>query len=276
MIGTGKALVTAVGKSSQAGDIQMLLGGLKRYLLVLIRDFTGGEGQGRSVLQKKLVKLTVWIGVAGVVFALLTTIVLITQYVLEVPGEEVKAKDIINHLMIGITILVVAVPEGLPLAVTISLAYSVKKMMADNNLVRHLNACETMGNATIICTDKTGTLTTNQMTVVQAFLLGKVHGQHASSPLPTNLPAPFAGLLGEAISYNSSYTSTLVAEGASARQMGNKTECALLAFLLSTGQYSSQYSSGLRLILGIDYNELRLRVTEDDLVKVLIIRAILV
>ena len=116
MLGTGKALVTAVGKNSQAGDIQMLLGGLKGYLLVLIRDFTGGEGQGRSVLQTKLFKLTVWIGVAGVVFALLTTIVLITQYVLEVPGEEVKAKDIINHLMIGITILVVAVPEGLPLA----------------------------------------------------------------------------------------------------------------------------------------------------------------
>ena len=247
MLGTGKALVTAVGKNSQAGDIQMLLGGLKRYLLVLIRDFTGGEGQGRSVLQKKLVKLTVWIGVAGVVFALLTTIVLITQYVLEVSGDEVKAKDIINHLMIGITILVVAVPEGLPLAVTISLAYSVKKMMADNNLVRHLNACETMGNATIICTDKTGTLTTNQMTVVQAFLLGKVHGQHASSPLPTNLPAPFAGLLGEAIAYNSSYTSTLVEEGASVRQMGNKTECALLAFLSSTGKDMFQYFLGMRL-----------------------------
>ena len=98
MLGTGKALVTAVGKNSQAGDIQMLLGGLKRYLLVLIRDFTGGEGQGRSVLQTKLFKLTVWIGVAGVVFALLTTIVLITQYVLEVPGEEVKAKDIVNYL----------------------------------------------------------------------------------------------------------------------------------------------------------------------------------
>ena len=235
MIGTGKALVTAVGKSSQAGDIQMLLGGLKRYLLVLIRDFTGGEGQGRSVLQKKLVKLTVWIGVAGVVFALLTTIVLITQYVLEVPGEEVKAKDIINHLMIGITILVVAVPEGLPLAVTISLAYSVKKMMADNNLVRHLNACETMGNATIICTDKTGTLTTNQMTVVQAHLLEETFGQDASSPLPPSLPDPLARLLGEAIAYNSSYTSALVEEGATFKQMGNKTECALLAFLTSSG-----------------------------------------
>merc|ERR1719430_2365039 len=99
-----------------------------------------------------------------------------------------EAEDIIKQLMIGVTILVVAIPEGLPLAVTISLAYSVKKMMADNNLVRHLNAGETMGNATIICTDKTGTLTTNQMTVVQAYLLGETFGQDANSPLPTSLP----------------------------------------------------------------------------------------
>ena len=101
-------------------------------------------------MQAKLFTLTIWIGGAGVVIALLTTVVLLTQYGLETPGDEVKAKDIINRLMIGVTILVVAIPEGLPLAVTISLTYSVKKMMADNNLVRHLNACETMGNATII------------------------------------------------------------------------------------------------------------------------------
>jgi Ca2+ transporting ATPase len=75
--------------------------------------------------------------------------------------------------IIGITVLVVAVPEGLPLAVTISLAYSVKKMLKDNNLVRHLHACETMGNATAICSDKTGTLTTNRMTVVESFFAGK-------------------------------------------------------------------------------------------------------
>ena len=111
-------------------------------------------------MQAKLFTLTIWIGVAGVVLALLTTIVLLVQYGLET--EKVKAKDIINRLMIGVTILVVAIPEGLPLAVTISLAYSVKKMMADNNLVRHLDACETMGNATTICSDKTGTLTTNR------------------------------------------------------------------------------------------------------------------
>ena len=180
----------------------------------------------------------IWIGVAGVVIALLTTIVLLAQYGLDTPSGEVKAKDIISRLMIGVTILVVAIPEGLPLAVTISLAYSVKKMMADNNLVRHLNACETMGNATIICTDKTGTLTTNQMTVVQASLLGETFGQGASSPLPDSLPDPIARLLGEAIAYNSSYTSTVVEEGGTFKQMGNKTECALIAFLASSGQLS--------------------------------------
>ena len=186
-------------------------------------------------MQAKLFTLTIWIGGAGVVIALLTTVVLLTQYGIETPSDEVKAKDIINRLMIGVTILVVAIPEGLPLAVTIALAYSVKKMMADNNLVRHLNACETMGNATIICTDKTGTLTTNQMTVVQAHLLGETFGQDASSPLPTSLQGPLARLLGEAIAYNSSYTSTVVEEGGTLKQMGNKTECALLAFLTSSG-----------------------------------------
>ena len=65
--------------------------------------------------------------------------------------------------MISITILVVAIPEGLPLAVTLSLAFSVNKMMKDNNLVRRLQACETMGGANIICSDKTGTLTRNEM-----------------------------------------------------------------------------------------------------------------
>ena len=71
---------------------------------------------------------------------------------------------------VGSAIVVVAVPEGLPLAVTISLAYSTKKMLADKNLIRHLAACETMGNATSICSDKTGTLTTNVMSVVAAYV----------------------------------------------------------------------------------------------------------
>lgn len=76
---------------------------------------------------------------------------------------------LVRYLLIGITIVVVAVPEGLPLAVTISLAYSVMKMKQENNLVRRLDASETMGGANQICSDKTGTLTQNVMTVVKIY-----------------------------------------------------------------------------------------------------------
>ena len=75
-----------------------------------------------------------------------------------------------NAIILSITIVVVAVPEGLPLAVTISLAYSVMKMKDDNNLVRRLDASETMGGANQICSDKTGTLTQNKMTVVELYV----------------------------------------------------------------------------------------------------------
>ena len=69
--------------------------------------------------------------------------------------------------MIAVTLIVVAVPEGLPMAVTLSLAYSMRRMMKTNNLVRKMHACETMGATTVICTDKTGTLTQNQMRIYQ-------------------------------------------------------------------------------------------------------------
>lgn len=74
-----------------------------------------------------------------------------------------------NSKLIKITVVVVAIPEGLPLAVTLSLAYSVKEMLKENNLVRKLNACETMGGADCICSDKTGTLTKNEMTVTHFY-----------------------------------------------------------------------------------------------------------
>lgn len=74
--------------------------------------------------------------------------------------------QLVNFVIIAITVIVVAVPEGLPLAVTIALAYSVSKMKLDNNLVKKLEASETMGGANEICTDKTGTLTKNQMSVI--------------------------------------------------------------------------------------------------------------
>jgi len=85
-------------------------------------------------------------------------------------SPEEKGQSFLRILITSITIIVVAVPEGLPLAVTLSLAYATKKMTKENNLVRHLQSCETMGNATVICSDKTGTLTENVMTVVGGAL----------------------------------------------------------------------------------------------------------
>ncbi len=82
---------------------------------------------------------------------------------------------LVSYFIIAVSIVVIAVPEGLPLAVTISLAYSVGKMKDENNLVRFLAACETMGGANNICTDKTGTLTQNQMTVTKFWSEGTVH-----------------------------------------------------------------------------------------------------
>jgi len=84
------------------------------------------------------------------------------------------AKKFVDAILIGITIIVVAVPEGLPLAVTIALAYSVNKMKDENNLVRNLASCEIMGGANTICSDKTGTLTQNIMAVARIYVDDKV------------------------------------------------------------------------------------------------------
>lgn len=101
------------------------------------------------------------------------------------PSDQI-ASGPLQFFIFAVTIVVVAVPEGLPLAVTISLAYSMRKMMRDNNFVRVLAACETMGGATAICSDKTGTLTENRMTVVSGWfpdqLWAQLPGRHDLSP----------------------------------------------------------------------------------------------
>ncbi|XP_066426331.1 plasma membrane calcium-transporting ATPase 3 [Molothrus aeneus] len=223
----------------------------------------GGTKKEKSVLQAKLTQLAVQIGKAGLAMSAITVIILVLYFVIEtfvVQGRPwlaecapVYVQYWVKFFIIGVTVLVVAVPEGLPLAVTISLAYSVKKMMKDNNLVRHLDACETMGNATAICSDKTGTLTTNRMTVVQAY----VGGSHFSRPpAPAALAPPTLDLLAQAIAINSAYTSKILppeAPGALPRHVGNKTECALL---------------GLALALGRDPEAERAQVPEEHLVKV--------
>ncbi|XP_071084181.1 plasma membrane calcium-transporting ATPase 2-like isoform X3 [Haliotis cracherodii] len=216
----------------------------------------------KSVLQSKLTRLAIQIGYAGTFIAVLTVLILILKFCIQEfiidEREWTSARTgrylelFVNYFIIGVTVLVVAVPEGLPLAVTLALAYSVKKMMHDNNLVRHLDACETMGNATAICSDKTGTLTTNRMTVVQSFL-GGMH--HKETPNHSSLNETLVELVVRSVSINSGYTSKLLPadEGGLPKQVGNKTECALLGFVKD---------------LGLSYEAVREDVPEDALVKV--------
>uniref|UniRef100_A0A8C8HW99 Calcium-transporting ATPase n=1 Tax=Oncorhynchus tshawytscha TaxID=74940 RepID=A0A8C8HW99_ONCTS len=199
----------------------------------------------------------------GLFMSGLTVIILITLFMVDtfwIQGlpwvadcTPIYIQFCVKFFIIGVTVLVVAVPEGLPLAVTISLAYSVKKMMKDNNLVRHLDACETMGNATAICSDKTGTLTMNRMTVVQAYL-GDRH--YRVVPEPDLIPGKVLDLLVMGIGVNCAYTSKIMSpekEGGLPRQVGNKTECALLGFALD---------------LRRDYMTIRNEVPEEKLFKV--------
>merc|ERR1719410_1515821 len=174
----------------------------------------GGDDEEKSVLQAKLTNLAIQIGYGGMAVSLVTVLILSIKFSVDKFHYEDAAWETyylsyyVKFIIIGVTVLVVAVPEGLPLAVTLSLAYSVKKMMADNNLVRHLDACETMGNATTICPDKTGTLTTNRMTVVQAFLCNH-HYKGGRSELPKihDIPRQLGSLITQGISVNSSYSS---------------------------------------------------------------------
>jgi calcium-translocating P-type ATPase len=121
-------------------------------------------------LQDKLEKMTEQIGKIGMGAALLTFIAKVIHSVVESKGNKTAlVAGIIHAFILAVTIVVVAIPEGLPLAVTISLAYSTSAMYKDQCFIRVLAACETMGNATNICSDKTGTLTENRMTVVEGW-----------------------------------------------------------------------------------------------------------
>ncbi|KAL3943229.1 MAG: hypothetical protein SGBAC_002719 [Bacillariaceae sp.] len=154
--GTARMVAIAVGKNSQWGIIKSHL----------------EKEQEETPLQEKLDDMAAMIGNVGIGAAAATFIAMMCIKIFINP-EYLHDVSVFHHALeafiIGVTIVVVAVPEGLPLAVTIALAFSTKKMLADQNLIRVLAACETMGNATNICSDKTGTLTENRMTVVEGI-----------------------------------------------------------------------------------------------------------
>ena len=227
-------LVTAVGENSRWGKIR-----------------AGLEIEERPTpLQEKLEVVADQIGNVGKVAAAATFIAVVgmnyfdesTRPMAEGTSTPLPIFDcILKAFILAVTIVVVAVPEGLPLAVTLSLAYSTKKMMNDNNLIRKLDACETMGNATNICTDKTGTLTMNRMTVVEGWFgdVVKTYSAEVSSSKKSShidlVKSDLNAIVSEHIILNCVYNSTTVLlQDEKTKETvvhGNKTEGALLIFI---------------------------------------------
>jgi calcium-translocating P-type ATPase len=185
-------------------------------------------------LQEKLEIMTTQIGYIGMVAALGTFVALIIRIWAGVDPAKITdawiTDGVIQAFILGVTIVVVAIPEGLPLAVTIALAYSTKKMYKDQCFIRVLAACETMGNATNICSDKTGTLTENLMTVVEGWFGGKKYDQDAFQSM--QLTQTVKDFIGHHVAINR--TAYLIYVDKAGKTLfrpdviGNKTEGALI------------------------------------------------
>lgn len=215
--GQGIAMVCAVGVNTRSG--------MAEEKLNIEEDITP--------LQGKLETIANQIGKAGVYVAILTFIAMSVNYAIATYLDSSKTlvsmtslNKAVDFIIIAITIIVVSVPEGLPLAVTISLAFSVRKMRKEENLVRKLHASETMGGANEICTDKTGTLTMNQMTVKEFYTLDEVY---AGRPENFNT-LKTAELLTQGVLFNCS--ARIEREEGKYVPKGNCTEQGLIRFLM--------------------------------------------
>ncbi|KAL4285525.1 hypothetical protein GQ457_16G015280 [Hibiscus cannabinus] len=227
--GSCKMLVTTVGMRTQWGKLMATLS-------------EGGDDE--TPLQVKLNGVATIIGKIGLYFAVVTFAVLVqglfsrklkdgTQWTWS--GDD--AIEMLEFFAIAVTIVVVAVPEGLPLAVTLSLAFAMKKMMNDKALVRHLAACETMGSSTSICSDKTGTLTTNHMTVVKTCIceeINEVSSTNKSNHFRSAVPESAVKILLESI-FNNTGGEVVNNKDNKIEILGTPTETALLEFGLVLG-----------------------------------------
>ena len=227
--GSCKMMVTTVGMRTQWGKLMATLS-------------EGGDDE--TPLQVKLNGVATIIGKVGLFFAIVTFAVLVQGLMsrkwqdgtyLRWSGDE--ALEMLEFFAVAVTIVVVAVPEGLPLAVTLSLAFAMKKMMNDKALVRHLAACETMGSSTCICSDKTGTLTTNHMAVVKSCIcmnVKEVREPLDADCLRSELPVSAVKILLQSI-FNNTGGEVVVNKSGKSEILGTPTDTALLEFGLSLG-----------------------------------------
>lgn len=218
--GVGTFVCTSVGVNSSFGKIMMSV----------------RTEMEATPLQKKLEGLAMAIAKLGSTAAGLLFTVLLIRFLASLSsdtrGPTEKAFTFLDILIVTVTIIVVAVPEGLPLAVTLALAFATTRLVKENNLVRVLRACETMGNATTICSDKTGTLTTNKMTVVTGtfgtsrFSKGDGDAEQNASQWSSGLSSAAKDLIVQSVAINSTAFEGEV--DGQAGYIGSKTETALL------------------------------------------------
>lgn len=203
MEGHGVMRVFAVGDNTENGKV---------YTAAQI------DSSVRTPLDEQLERLGHLISIFSYIVAAGVVAGRLTMYFLHEDFQWVEfVTYLLQSLMIAVTLVVVSVPEGLPMAVTLSLAYSMRRMLRTNNLVRKLHACETMGATTVICTDKTGTLTQNRMQVYETKFYGN----------------PDSKVIEEGIAVNS--TARLDLAGDTPSVLGNPTEGALLLWLYKRG-----------------------------------------
>jgi len=248
MSGKGVALVCAIGSYTQMGKAEEKL---------TIED-------EQTPLQEKLEVIATLIGKIGMAVALGTFIFMtlnmcITTAVMGLPFFSMATlKHLVDYVIIAITVVVVAVPEGLPLAVTISLAFSVQKMKEQNNLVRRLEASETMGGADQVCTDKTGTLTENKMEVKNVYIAG-MKMQMLNSMAQHEQFEPIRDLLYHSICSN--VTARIETVGREWMPVGNPTECGLLAYMQRNGENPRHMQQNIKELMTIPFSSSRKRAT---------------
>ena len=229
MEGHAVARVLAVGDATEYGHV---------FVAAQIDDSV------RTPLNEQLDRLGSLVAKASYIVAALVVVARVLMYfhsaTLNAPLSTLNFLTyLLQTVMIAVTLIVVAVPEGLPMAVSLSLAYSMRRMLKTNNLVRKMHACETMGATTVICTDKTGTLTQNQMRVAEVVNVNPNANVNLNAPLgpqgrlPEQEPSTLH-LLVENIAINSTAQLDLT-DPDHPKVLGNPTEGALLLWLRDQG-----------------------------------------
>ena len=235
--GNGTGIVIAIGEYSQKGIIRGTI--------------DNAQEDNKTPLEVKLNSIADLIGYFGLGSAIVTFIALIIQLIIEYfKTAEMSFSEglgkVLRILILCVSIIVVAIPEGLPLAVTLSLAFSIKKLMDKNNLVRKMHACETMGGANYICTDKTGTLTENKMQVISIITTDEVIDYNQNKAKENKLSLKeisenndYLEILKQSIGLNVDYSiktifeqKKILEEDKDIYEAKNKTDKAFIDFLL--------------------------------------------